>query len=56
MSEPSDEIIRKAAWKWAADKSGRYADADDVRYFIVNWRYLPGLRAYVDSEMEAANG
>lgn len=48
---PTDAQIELAAHKWAYNANREYAIGDIV-YFRQNWRSLPGLRVYVESEVE----
>lgn len=50
VEEPTEAQIRRAAWAWRNDKN-RETDSSDDQYFYYNWRYLPGLKSYVDKEM-----
>ena len=52
---PTPQQIDRAAWAWRNDKS-RETDGSDDAYFRHNWQALPGLRAYVDREVEKRHG
>lgn len=49
--EPTEAEISRAAWAWRNDKD-RETDSSDDAYFRHNWRSLPGLRAYVQAQID----
>jgi hypothetical protein len=50
---PTPKQIHNAAIKWCGAK-GRETFIEDEHYFKENWSALPGLRAYVEREVERA--
>lgn len=50
VTEPTDAEVLAAAWAWRVGKD-RETDGSDDRYFLNNWRSLPGLKSYVDAEV-----
>ena len=52
--EPTQTEIQNAGWAWRNDKD-RETDSGDQRYFVANWRSLPGLRVYVEREVFASD-
>ena len=49
----TSEQVYEAAIKWCGEKE-RETFNSDIEYFQHNWRSLPGLRAYVEREVAAA--
>lgn len=54
MRDPTQTEVQNAGHAWRNDKD-RETDGSDQAYFEANWRSLPGLRAYVEREVERSN-
>lgn len=52
LDRATDDEVDRAAIKWCGSKEYE-TSLDDVEYFRCNWRSLPGLRAYVERELDA---